>query len=271
MAKKRAHGEGTISKRKDGRWEGRVSAGYNETGTPKRRAVYGRTQAEVKKKLDVLKQQVDAGTYTDTKLTVAAFLERHLAEKARDLKPSTLEQYEICVRRCIVPSIGRVKLDKLTPMQVQTLIGEVRDASGTARAAKCRTVLLSAYRQAIRLQLVTRNPVEAVDPIPAKPREMSLWEAEEAARFLGAACEHRPDRLFLRHHGDGSEARRAFRLALAGRREQHHPGPAGVREGRGQTHPFDAEEPERFSLGRPLLRRTGGTFPPPAAPRGGAA
>ena len=191
MAKKRAHGEGTISKRKDGRWEGRVSVGYNETGTPKRRAIYGRTQAEVKKKLDVLKQQVDAGTYTDTRLTVAAFLERHLAEKARDLKPSTLEQYEICVRRCIVPRIGMVKLDKLTPMQVQILIGEVRDASGTARAAKCRTVLFSAYRQAIRLQLVMRNPVEAVDPIPAKPREMSLWEAEEAARFLNAACEHR--------------------------------------------------------------------------------
>jgi integrase len=191
MAKKRAHGEGTISKRKDGRWEGKVSAGYNENGTPKRPTVYGRTQAEVRKKLDVLKQQVYAGTYTDTKLSVAAFLESHLAEKARDLKPSTLEQYEICVRRCIVPRIGRVELGKLTPMQVQTLLGEVRDASGTARAAKCRTVLFSAYKQAVRLQLVTRNPVEAVDPIPAKPREMSLWEAEEAAKFLAVAYEHR--------------------------------------------------------------------------------
>ena len=33
MAKKRANGEGNIRKRKDGRWEGRYTAGYNpETG-----------------------------------------------------------------------------------------------------------------------------------------------------------------------------------------------------------------------------------------------
>jgi integrase len=74
---------------------------------------------------------------------------------------------------------------------VHTLIGEIRDASGTARAAKCRTVLYSAYRQAIRLQLVTRNPVETVDPVPEKRKEIVLWEAEEASRFLAVAREHR--------------------------------------------------------------------------------
>ncbi len=191
MARKRAHGEGTIGKRKDGRWEGRVSVGYTEKGTPKRHVVYGRTQAEAKRKLDLLKQQLESGTRTDTKLTVATLLEQYLVEKARDVKPSTLEQYEICVRRCIVPRIGKVRLDKPTPVQVHTLIGEIRDASGTARAAKCRTVLFSAYRQAIRLQLVTRNPVEVVDPVPEKRKEIVLWEAEEASRFLAVAREHR--------------------------------------------------------------------------------
>lgn len=38
---------------------------------------------------------------------------------------------------------------------------------------------------------MTRNPVEAVDPIPEKPCEMTLWEAEEAARFLNVARTHR--------------------------------------------------------------------------------
>ena len=34
MAKKRANGEGNIRKRKDGRWEGRYTAGHDpETGT----------------------------------------------------------------------------------------------------------------------------------------------------------------------------------------------------------------------------------------------
>ena len=52
MAKKRANGEGNIRKRKDGRWEGRYTAGHNpETGKAIYKNVLGRTQAETRAKL----------------------------------------------------------------------------------------------------------------------------------------------------------------------------------------------------------------------------
>ena len=52
MAKRRANGEGNIRKRKDGRWEGRYTAGRDpETGKAIYKNVLGRTQAEVKEKL----------------------------------------------------------------------------------------------------------------------------------------------------------------------------------------------------------------------------
>ena len=52
MPKKRANGEGNIRKRKDGRWEGRFTAGRDpETGKQIFKNVLGRTQAEVKDKL----------------------------------------------------------------------------------------------------------------------------------------------------------------------------------------------------------------------------
>ena len=52
MAKKRANGEGNIRKRKDGRWEGQYTAGYDEkTGKRLIKNVLGKTQAEVKEKL----------------------------------------------------------------------------------------------------------------------------------------------------------------------------------------------------------------------------
>jgi integrase len=196
MARKRAHGEGTISKRKDGRWEAKASVGYKPDGKPDRKTVYGRTQAEVKEKLEAIKRQLATGTYTTTKLTIAAYLEHWLSEKQRSVKPTTAENYAICVNRFIVPRIGRVGLDKLTPMQTQTLLNEIQDASGAARAAKCRSVLNNAYRQAVRWQLVVRNPVEATDPVKEQPRDMTLWEAPEAARFLDAAREHRLYALF---------------------------------------------------------------------------
>lgn len=52
MSKKRANGEGNIRKRKDGRWEGRYTAGYDpKTGKRINKNVLGKTQAEVREKL----------------------------------------------------------------------------------------------------------------------------------------------------------------------------------------------------------------------------
>ena len=51
MAKKRANGEGSIRKHSDGRWEGRYTAGYDQTGKRITKNVLSRTQAEVKEKL----------------------------------------------------------------------------------------------------------------------------------------------------------------------------------------------------------------------------
>lgn len=52
MAKRRANGEGNIRKRKDGRWEGRYTAGHDpETGRAIYRNVLGRTQTEARAKL----------------------------------------------------------------------------------------------------------------------------------------------------------------------------------------------------------------------------
>lgn len=52
MAKKRANGEGSLRKRKDGRWEGRYTAGHDpETGKAIYKNVLGRTKAETAEKL----------------------------------------------------------------------------------------------------------------------------------------------------------------------------------------------------------------------------
>ena len=46
--KKREAGSGSITKRKDGRWQGQYVSGYDpETGKPRRHTIYGKTQKEV--------------------------------------------------------------------------------------------------------------------------------------------------------------------------------------------------------------------------------
>ena len=49
MPKKRANGEGSLRKRKDGRWEGRYTAGCDPTtGKPIHKSVLAKTQSEAK-------------------------------------------------------------------------------------------------------------------------------------------------------------------------------------------------------------------------------
>lgn len=190
---KRAHGEGTMSKRPDGTWEGKISLGYDGDGKRKRKAVYGKTRQEVKGKLDELKRRISDGTFSDTKLTVKSYLEQWLTEKAREVKPQTAEDYRYQLEKYVTPIIGRLELGKLTPLKVQAMCGELADRISPQRANKCRRVLSGALSQAVRWQLIPRNPCDAVKPLKVASTEMQLWTAQEAARFLDSA---RPHRLF---------------------------------------------------------------------------
>ena len=65
MAKQRKHGSGTVRLRSDGRWEGRVVIGYDDSGLPKTKNVLAKTKAECEKKLKSLiaaKSQIFAPT-----------------------------------------------------------------------------------------------------------------------------------------------------------------------------------------------------------------
>ena len=72
-SKRAAHGSGTIRKKtvtRNGQdytyWEARITTGYDTgTGRQKQRSVTGKTQKEVREKLQALAVEVNSGTYRD--------------------------------------------------------------------------------------------------------------------------------------------------------------------------------------------------------------
>ena len=117
MAKKRANGEGNIRKRKDGRWEGRYTAGYDEkTGKRITKSVLGKTQAEVKEKL--AKAVAEAETVDVRRAdeyTLGTWLQTWYELYAKPhLRFSTAEYYRRGIELHIVPHIGDIPLKKLT-------------------------------------------------------------------------------------------------------------------------------------------------------------
>ncbi|MDQ3398787.1 MAG: site-specific integrase [Deinococcota bacterium] len=193
---KRAHGEGTITQRKDGTWMGQISVGYKPDGSRDRRTVYGKTQKDVRTKVDEIKQQLANGALSDTKLTVKAYLEQWLKEAERQLKPRTVSDYRYDVEKYINPHVGRVRLDKLMPLQVQAMLTGIADEVSADRANKARRILYGALKQAVRWQLIPRNPVEATRLMKHERRSMHIWTPAEAAQFLDSSHGHRLYPLF---------------------------------------------------------------------------
>ena len=119
MAKKRANGEGNIRKRKDGRWEGRYTAGYDsKTGKRLIKNVLGKTQAEVKEKLKIALEEtngLDVSKAADV-YTVASWLRTWYELYAKpNVRTATANRYELLIETYTLPRIGHIKLKKLTP------------------------------------------------------------------------------------------------------------------------------------------------------------
>src|SRR5215217_9570652 len=102
MAKKRGNNEGTITRRKDGRWEARYTVHTAEG--PKRKVLYGRTRAEVAEKLTKAMADRDGGLVFDHEnLRVEEYLDRWLKSSVLDnVKPITYESYERILRVHVV-------------------------------------------------------------------------------------------------------------------------------------------------------------------------
>ena len=182
MAKRRGHNEGTIRRRPDGLWEARLSLPAG-----KRNGLYGKTRKEVQDKLRAAQRDIDAGLDLSAgRQTVAQYLDSWLAGS---VKPSarikTYEGYESIVRVRVAPRLGKRPLAKLAPLDLQALYTELAGAGLSSRSVHhTHRVLHRAFVQAVRWNLITRNPCDGAQGPRATRAEMSVWTPEEADTFL---------------------------------------------------------------------------------------
>src|ERR1700730_13672509 len=119
MAPRRGNGEGSISRRKNGTYQGAL-----RLPDGRRKYVYGESRDEVRRKLNSAIQALASGTLSDARgITVGEFLDQWLQEVVKpSVRPWTFAGYEVHVRLHLKPFIGKIQLDRLTPMHVQQLM-----------------------------------------------------------------------------------------------------------------------------------------------------
>jgi len=196
---RRGHGEGTISRRSDGRWEARVTL---PDGT--RKALYAKTRQEAQAKLRQAQSDIERGLpLADEQQTVATYLTGWLATIAPTVRASTLLRYTYDVRRNILPTLGHVKLARLSAQQVQTLYAAKLAAGlSTTSVRHLHACLHKALASAVRLGLVPRNVADMVDAPQMRAPHQETLTPEEARQLLASA------------HADGDRLEALWALAI---------------------------------------------------------
>src|SRR5215216_4596338 len=198
MTKKRGNNEGTITRRKDGRWEARYTVHTAEGA--KRKVLYGKTRADVSAKLTKAMADRDGGLVFDAGgSTVGDYLDRWLSDAVRGtVRESTFSRDRYLVTNHVKPALGRLKLKNLNALHLQSLYREHLDSglSGST-VQKIHHVLHKALSQAVKWNLIPRNPADAVKAPTASSKEMHPLSVSEAQRLLEAARGGRLEALYV--------------------------------------------------------------------------
>jgi integrase len=194
MARKKSNGEGSITKRKNGTWMGRVTVGRNEDGSVKRQTVYGKTKQEVVEKTTKILNELQTGTYIEaTKLTLGQWLDTWLWDyKKPSVRPNTFSSYEQNVRIHIKPEIGDVLLKELKPVTIQKFYNskhkdgdtEAKDKISAATIKKIHNIIHEALEQAIKNDILNKNVSERVSLPRLIKEEVRVLTKEEQKSLL---------------------------------------------------------------------------------------
>ena len=155
-------------------WSIVLYLGRDASGKPKQRwvTVHG-TKRDAERRLAELQHEINSGTYVEpSRLTVGQYLEKWIGHAESKVSRKTHERYSEIVSSHLRPALGHIALERLRPLHIQSYYDEAlrtgrKDGKGGLSAQTVlhhHRVLHGALRQALRWQMIARNPAEAVEP-----------------------------------------------------------------------------------------------------------
>ncbi len=198
---KKGNNEGSIRRRSNGTWEGRYSDGRDDKGRQIQRSVYGKTRKEVAEKLNAVLHNKQTGAYvTPNRLLLKDWLIQWLQNYASvSIRPSTYISYEGYVHNHIIPILGDIPIQQITPAIIQNFYNQKfengrTDGKGGLSAKTFRYLhnrLHQAMEQACINVIIINNPTHGTVIPRQEKKEMRVLSVDEQAKLLSVIYTHR--------------------------------------------------------------------------------
>ena len=184
--KRRPKGTGSVRTR-----QGQHQATYSfvdAAGRRRRRSRIFTTRTAAREWLTARLAEVATGQVADAGgITIGEYLTAWLEGLPGQVEAKTAEWYRWIVRRHLIPTLGRIHLDRLTPVDVDRLLAERKRAGvGATTLRAIRVTLGKALGDAVRKGLLYRNPVELADRPKAQKTDATVivWTPQEVGVFM---------------------------------------------------------------------------------------
>jgi integrase len=166
-------------------WSAMIYTGRDEDGRKTHKRVSAPTKPEVEKKVRAVLYQIDCGTLSTAKGTVSDFIQRWFRDYAKSkLAERTVIGYRSIFESGIKPAFGDTQLRNLKYYS-DKLAGGASNTTVTHHAMFLHRVL----EDAVKWQLLPRNPCDAASPPGIRHVEMHTLDAEQVDVLLDAAKE----------------------------------------------------------------------------------
>jgi integrase len=198
MAEHRGHNDGTIIERKNKNgdvrgYQAQISvAGGRRSHTAKTKAEARRWMVQAKS--DAARGQLAARRPSALSAYLTEIWWPSIADK---VKPRTRVGYALNVRR--VPAwLGTKRLDELRPADFQRFYNDLTKAGKAPNTVRqVHMTMHKAMQDALRLDLVTRNPTEGVELPRLAQKEVSFYTEEQLAQLFRATSGDRFHGLWI--------------------------------------------------------------------------
>lgn len=190
---RREKGSGSVSQRKDGTWTARFTIGVNEHGKQKVKAFYGKSEREVRRKLNDFKKEYYKNSSTSVqRSTVQQYMTRWLNEnKKNSLKPKSFDRLEQTLTYQVFPKIGHLQVAALQSDDVQKMINDLKEEGKSySTVKKAYDAVNDCFRTGVIQRTVIFNPALGVT-IPQRKSfgvsQIKYHEADAVVNICNAA------------------------------------------------------------------------------------
>lgn len=120
------------------------------------------------------------------KTTVETYLLDWIEKHKNNISITTYNRYKDIITRHVVPALGQIELQKLSPLAVETFYSNMLNTLSHKTVLQYHRMLHKAFDKAYKMQIINKNTCDLVDAPKPKKFKATIYDQKEVKQLLQA-------------------------------------------------------------------------------------